>query len=171
MASGKALIAVCLLLLWNTACAQGMVPAPAWSSLTSQQKIILAPAAQDWDHLSSLQRKRLLSAAQHYPKLSPAEQARFQKNIPIWTHLSKATRDQARHNYKVFHALPPEKRAAIKSRWRAHHSSVTASGAPVLTQTAPVSGSQTPPVPATVGGESPPSGALPGNSVTAGKTH
>lgn len=90
MASGKALIAVCLLLLWSTAGAQEMVSSPGWSSLTPEQKTILAPAARDWDHLSSLQRKRLLSAAQHYPKLSPTEQARFEKNIPIWTHLSKA---------------------------------------------------------------------------------
>ncbi len=168
MASGKALIAACLLLSWSMAGAQEVTSAPVWSSLTPQQQTILAPAARDWDHLSPVQRKRLLSAAQHYLKLSPTEQARFQKNIPVWTHLSKATRDQARHNYKVFHALPPEKRAAIKSRWRAHHSSATASGTPVLTQAAPVPGLR--PTPAPVTGAVPSSGVLPGTPAPAVKS-
>ncbi|NDU86223.1 MAG: DUF3106 domain-containing protein [Ferrovum sp.] len=124
MASGKTLIALCLLVCSSGAWAQVAV-APKWTDLTPSQQAVLAPAAQDWDRLSPLQRTRLLRAAQHYPKLSPAEQVRFERNIPIWTHLPKETRDRARHNYQVFHALPPDKKAAIKSRWRAHQAKMS----------------------------------------------
>ena len=91
---------------------------PRWETLSPDMQQVLAPVAGDWDGMPGYQRQRLLSAAKHYPKLSPAEQARFRARLPDWAKLSHEKRKEARETFKKFHALPTEKREAIKQRWK-----------------------------------------------------
>lgn len=127
MASARALILLVVIFLpvLDWAAVMPSQPRTPWSSLTVEQQHILAPAQPDWNRLTPQQQTRLVHAARHFSKLSPEEKKRFQQRIRIWTHLPQATRDQARKNFRQYHALSPDKRAVIRSRWRARQGAAT----------------------------------------------
>ena len=91
---------------------------PRWESLSPEQQSILAPVAPEWPGMPAFQRQRLVNAARHYPQLTPAEQARFRARLPDWTRLPGATRNEARDTFRKYHALPAEKKEALKQRWK-----------------------------------------------------
>ena len=57
----------------------GTLPQPAWSQLTTQQKIILAPLANEWEGMENVRKKKWLGIADRYPSMKPDEQLRTQE--------------------------------------------------------------------------------------------
>lgn len=90
---------------------------PAWSDLSVEQKIVLAPLCDDWDSLDSFRQKKWLGIAANFAKLSPDEQRRIQGQMQTWGKLSAAQREQAREKFKLTSQLSAEKKAAFKAKW------------------------------------------------------
>lgn len=98
----------------------GTPPQPGWSLLSTQQKIILAPLANDWDSMENIRRKKWLGIAERFPKMTPDEQAKVQKRMQEWAALTPAQRAKARDSYKEFNQLSPEKKQALKQKWETY---------------------------------------------------
>jgi hypothetical protein len=97
--------------------AQAGAPGPAWSSLSAEQKAILAPLEQDWDKFDPERRNRWIGLAARYPNLSPDRQQRIQQRMHEWASLTPEQRSQARERYKQLKQLPPEKHHELHQRW------------------------------------------------------
>ena len=68
----------------------GTLPQPAWSQLTTQQKIILAPLANEWEGMENVRKKKWLGIADRYPSMKPDEQLRTQERMREWARLTPA---------------------------------------------------------------------------------
>ena len=98
----------------------GTPPQPGWSLLSTQQKIILAPLANDWDNMENIRRKKWLGIAERFPKMAPGEQTKIQERMREWASLTPAQRAKARDSYKEFNQLTPEKKQALKQKWETY---------------------------------------------------
>lgn len=113
---------------------------PAWASLGSRQRSILAPLQDDWPNITAYQKDQWLELAARYPALNKAEQARIRERMADWARLSAAERGQARLNFQTatqqpatdrqarweaYKALPPDERERLRER-----ATRTAAGAP-----------------------------------------
>lgn len=98
----------------------GTPPQPGWSSLSVQQKEILAPLAKDWDNLENIPKKKWLGIAERYPSMKPDEQQRMQQRMREWATLSPADRSRVRDSYKDFKQLPPEQKQVVRQKWEAY---------------------------------------------------
>ncbi len=92
-------------------------PGPRWETLDPALRQVLAPVAADWNTMPGFQRQRLVNAAKHFPQLTPIEQQRFLNRLPQWAKLPHETRLEARDTFRKYHALPSDKKEAIKKRW------------------------------------------------------
>ena len=114
--------------------------APVWSQLNALHQAALKPLQGEWGSLEASQKKKWLAVADKYPKLASADQARMHERMVAWAKLSPAQRAAARDNYssvlsspsskpeagsdkanlnaqyEKYLALPPEKRAELKSK-------------------------------------------------------
>jgi hypothetical protein len=90
---------------------------PSWTALTAEQKVILAPLADEWYAMDTFRRKKWLGIAQRYPAMSPTEQASTQRNMREWARLAPEERKQAREQYKTLQKASPEQREAVKQKW------------------------------------------------------
>ena len=71
---------------------------PAWHTLKEEERVVLAPLAQEWDSLRPWQRDRMLEIARDYPKMPPERQARVQKRLQNWAEeLRKKWHDLKEH--------------------------------------------------------------------------
>jgi hypothetical protein len=93
-------------------------PGAAWSTLTAEQKSILAPLQQEWDKLDPERRKHWIGLAARYPSLPPERQQRIQQRMSEWVSLTPEQRAQAIERYKRMKQLPPEKLDQLHQRWR-----------------------------------------------------
>ena len=93
---------------------------PDWSQLTPEQQQILAPLAGDWSNFDDHRRKKWLLTAKRYPKMKPNAQLRLQTRMKDWAKLTPEQHSIARENYKKLAKQPPEKREAVKQKWREH---------------------------------------------------
>lgn len=98
----------------------GTLPQPAWSQLSTQQKIILAPLANDWETIENVRKKKWLGIADRYPSMKPDEQLRTQERMREWARLTPEQRAKVRDSYKDFNQLPPEQKTAVKKKWEAY---------------------------------------------------
>ena len=98
----------------------GTLPQPAWSQLSTQQKIILAPLANDWERKENVSKKKWLGIADRYPSMKPDEQLRTQERMREWARLTPEQRTKVRDSYKDFNQLPPEQKTAVKKKWEAY---------------------------------------------------
>ena len=54
---------------------------PLWTTLTSQQKLTLAPLAFEWDKMDEVHKKKWLEIANKYASMKPDEQVRVQETL------------------------------------------------------------------------------------------
>ena len=92
-------------------------PQPKWSELTVQQKIILAPLADDWDSLEYFRQKTWLDIVTRFATMTPEEQRRIQVQMQEWGKLTPAQRRLARENFKTANQLPAKKKQELKQKW------------------------------------------------------
>ncbi|WP_301100357.1 DUF3106 domain-containing protein [Propionivibrio sp.] len=92
-------------------------PQPKWSELTVQQKIVLAPLADDWDSLEYFRQKKWLGIVARFPTMTAEEQRRIQGQMQGWGKLSPEKRQLARENFKTANQLPAEKKQELKQKW------------------------------------------------------
>jgi len=98
----------------------GTPPQPGWSSLSPQQKTILAPLAGEWDKMENIRRKKWLGVAERYPGMKTEEQQRIQDRMRDWAALTPEQRAKTRDSYKEFSQLPSEQKAVVKQKWEAY---------------------------------------------------
>ncbi|MBY0574077.1 MAG: DUF3106 domain-containing protein [Undibacterium sp.] len=71
----------------------------AWTQLSSEQKIALAPLANEWGGMADIQKKKWLSIADKFAVMKPEEKQRLQDRISAWVKLSPEQRRAARENF------------------------------------------------------------------------
>ncbi|MBS1229424.1 MAG: hypothetical protein H6R17_2701 [Proteobacteria bacterium] len=92
-------------------------PQPKWSDLTVQQKILLAPLADDWDSLEYFRQKKWLGMVARFSTMTPEEQRRIQTQMQEWGKLTPAQRELARENFKAASQLSSEEKQEFKKKW------------------------------------------------------
>lgn len=117
-----AIILSCLLITpgWAETTSPALVvtpPQPKWSELTVQQKIILAPLADDWDSLEYFRQKTWLDIVTRFATMTPEEQRRIQAQMQEWGKLTPAQRQLARENFKTANQLPAKKKQELRQKW------------------------------------------------------
>lgn len=104
---------------------------PAWSSLTAQQRSVLAPLQRDWASIDTSGKAKWLELAVRFPSMPVAEQQRVQVRMAEWARLTPAERGRARlsfqetkqlsgeqkqQRWEAYQALPDEERKALAAR-------------------------------------------------------
>jgi hypothetical protein len=122
-----AIIVACLFATsgWSETTSPSLVataPQPKWSDLTVQQKIVLAPLADDWDSLEYYRQKKWLGIVARFPVMAPEEQRRIQGQMQEWGKLTSEQRQMARENFKAANQLPAEKKQELKQKWEEYSS-------------------------------------------------
>jgi hypothetical protein len=90
---------------------------PAWSSLSTQQRQVLAPLERDWTSLDASRRAKWVEVANRFPSMPDAERQRVQERMAAWARMSPAERGRARLNFQEAKQLTPEMR---QQRWEAY---------------------------------------------------
>ncbi|AVO48054.1 hypothetical protein C6568_01350 [Melaminivora suipulveris] len=90
---------------------------PAWSELTTPQKLALYPLANRWSVLNEAQKRHWLKLAAGFHALAPDEQERVLARLTDWASLSAQQRSQARLNYAATSVLAPDSKRA---KWEAY---------------------------------------------------
>lgn len=103
----------------------------AWTSLSAQQRQVLAPVQAQWSQLDGDTRDRLALLAARYPGWAPEEQQRLRERLAEWTQLSAAERQRIHLGFQAaqrvnpsdreqkwqrYQALSPEQRQALQER-------------------------------------------------------
>ena len=86
-------------------------PLPRWNDLTPQQRLALAPLAQEWNQLGPVRRDKWLQIANKFPKMKPDEQSRLQEKMRDWTKLTPEQRKLARENYTNAKKIDPNQKS------------------------------------------------------------
>src|SRR5689334_16196231 len=71
----------------------GTPPQPAWSSLSTDQRTVLAPLSKEWDNMENFRKKKWLGIAERYAKMTPDEQQRVQKRMRDWATMTPEQRN------------------------------------------------------------------------------
>jgi hypothetical protein len=90
---------------------------PTWSTLSPEQRAILAPLQNDWSSIDAPRKAKWLDLAARYPKLSADDQQRLQTRMSEWARLSPQERAQARLNFQQAKQLPKQER---QDQWDAY---------------------------------------------------
>ncbi|MDH4188772.1 MAG: DUF3106 domain-containing protein [Betaproteobacteria bacterium] len=90
---------------------------PVWTDLTSQEREILAPLAEDWNNLDPARKRKWRGIANRYPKMNPTAQRRVQMRMEAWAKLTPEQRRAARDGYRRIEKIPPEKRKDLRKNW------------------------------------------------------
>lgn len=85
---------------------------PLWATLTTQQKLTLAPLAPEWDKLNEISKKKWLEIASKYASMKPDEQIRVQERMQTWMKLTPEQRMQVRENFTRSKQIKPEQKSA-----------------------------------------------------------
>ena len=75
-------------------------PQTPWSQLSSEERRVLGPVAQDWERMPGFQQKRLISSARRYPSLQPIQKERFEERIRDWAAMTPEQRRAARETFQ-----------------------------------------------------------------------
>ncbi|MES2714670.1 MAG: DUF3106 domain-containing protein [Pseudomonadota bacterium] len=107
------------------------VGGPAWSSLTAQQRGVLAPLERDWASIDAQRKAKWLEVAMRFPSMPAAERQRVQERMADWARMSPADRGRARltfqetkqlsaaekqQRWEAYKALPDDRRRALAER-------------------------------------------------------
>lgn len=100
-----------------TAAAPDDAGGPAWSSLTVQQRGVLAPLSRDWASIDATRKAKWLEVATKFPSLPAAERERMQARMAEWARMTPTERGRARLSFQEAKQLSPEER---QQRWEAY---------------------------------------------------
>ncbi|WP_309546576.1 DUF3106 domain-containing protein [Burkholderia humptydooensis] len=89
----------------------------SWARLTPQQRVALAPFANQWDSFSDERKRKWLKIAARFPKMSPDAQKRLQERMTEWVRMTPEQRRVARENYLVSKDLSAQAR---EKAWKAY---------------------------------------------------
>lgn len=90
----------------------------SWAQLSNEQKTILAALGAEWDSLRPWQREKMLDIAHEYPKLDAQQQLRMQRQLLKWSRMTPYERENARKRYQQFQTLSPDKKQALREKWK-----------------------------------------------------
>lgn len=93
------------------------IPQTPWSSLSAEDRRVLAPVAREWDHMPGYQQQRLQSSARRYPDMQPIQKERYEQRIRDWAAMTPEQRREARETFQGLRKLPPEKQHELRERW------------------------------------------------------
>ena len=110
-ALGLALIVALGLGLAGGARAQD-APIP-WSSLSAEQRQVLADTQSNWDALAPDQQKRLQRAADRWAGMDEGQRAKTKQRMARWKAMPPERRKALREHARHFRELPPEQRARL----------------------------------------------------------
>lgn len=105
-------------------------PQIPWQSLSSEERRVLEPVAQEWPRMPGYQQERLKGAARKYPSMQPIQKERFETRIRDWAAMSPDQRKAARETFQGLRKLPPDKQHELRERWLERHSRDPERGAP-----------------------------------------
>ena len=92
-------------------------PGPTWTSLTPEQRSVLAPLQGDWASIDAPRKAKWIDLAGRYPKMPPGDQQRMQARMTEWARMSPQERAQARLNFQQAKQLPNQER---QDQWHAY---------------------------------------------------
>ena len=98
--------------LASTKAVSPVIAKPLWATLTTQQKLTLAPLAPEWDKLDEIRKKKWLEIASKYASMKPDEQIRVQERMQTWMKLTPEQRMQVRENFTRSKQIKPEQKSA-----------------------------------------------------------
>ncbi len=75
------------------------VQGPSFSSLSANQKTVLAPLEPFWEEMAEVRRKKWMEIANRFPSMSEEEQGRVKVRMQEWASLSPAQRKLVRENF------------------------------------------------------------------------
>lgn len=104
---------------------------PGWSTLSVQQRQVLAPLQRDWHTIDAPRKAKWLEVAARFPSMPAEEQQRVQDRMADWARMTPAERGRARltfqeskqlsreekqQRWEAYQALPDDKRRALAER-------------------------------------------------------
>ena len=92
---------------------------PLWSSLSGEERRVLAPFEKQWNSWSVEEKKAwVLVARTRYPGMSEAERLAWHQRIEQWAALTPEQRRNARLNYRLIRRLPATQQAEEVRRFQ-----------------------------------------------------
>ena len=88
-----------------------------WSSLTPQQRTILAPLEREWGGVDAPRRTKWIEVATRFPAMPAADQQRVQERMAEWARMTPTDRGRARLTFQETKQLSSEQKQA---RWEAY---------------------------------------------------
>ena len=94
-------------------------PAIAWSTLSAEQKMALAPLETTWGQLSAGHQRKWIALSANHPQMTADEKDKLQARMVQWATLSPKDRQQARLNFAHTKKIPSDGRAATWETYQA----------------------------------------------------
>ena len=94
-------------------------PAIAWSTLSAEQKMALAPLETTWGQLSAGHQRKWIALSANHPQMTADEKDKLQARMVQWATLSPKQREQARLNFAHTKKIPSDGRAATWETYQA----------------------------------------------------
>ena len=94
-------------------------PAIAWSTLSAEQKMALAPLETTWGQLSAGHQRKWIALSTNHPQMTADEKDKLQARMVQWATLSPKQREQARLNFAHTKKIPSDGRAATWETYQA----------------------------------------------------
>lgn len=114
---GIALLAAVLAQPGRAADAPPVDRPPTWSSLSPQQRQVLAPLQRDWSTIDADRKQKWIEVARRFPAMPAAERQRVQERMAEWARMTPTERGRARLQFQQARQIPAEDRQA---RWEAY---------------------------------------------------
>lgn len=96
---------------------QAGTPRP-WSSLSAEQRELLAPLAADWNTLTPHKQAHMLDKSREWLALPPPEREKIRERIARWHQMTPEQRKLARENMRKFHQLPQAQRDQLHAAYQ-----------------------------------------------------
>ena len=94
-------------------------PAIAWSTLSAEQKMALAPLETTWGQLSAGHQRKWIALSANHSQMTADEKDKLQARMVQWATLSPKQREQARLNFAHTKKIPSDGRAATWETYQA----------------------------------------------------
>ena len=90
---------------------------PPWSTLSAQQRGLLAPLERDWGSIDATRKAKWLEVASRFPSMSAPERQRVQDRMADWARMTPSERGRARLTFQESKQLSPSEK---QQRWDAY---------------------------------------------------
>ena len=90
---------------------------PAWSTLSAEQRGVLAPLERDWGSIDVARKAKWLEVASRFPSMEAQERLRVQARMAEWARMTPTARGRARLTFQESKQLSPSEK---QRRWDAY---------------------------------------------------